>query len=292
MRVSLFHNQNAGDSTSLSWISELIETSGHQLVRVDDQEAVSGELIDWRTELVVAAGGDGTVAAVARLVAGRSIPLAVLPLGTANNIAKAVQAEASNEQLVAGWETVTRRRFDLGVVRGPWGERRFLEAVGIGLVPMTIASIHTSPFNANDVTSKLARATIRYCHTLSHLEPLRSTLVVDGQELTDDFIVAEVMNIRSLGPNLVLAPDADPSDGSLCVVTATEKHRDDIAAYLQDRIEGREGALSLPAVRAHEVEIRSHADAHIDDEVVRSPIPEAMSIRIEGAIDILVPDVY
>ncbi len=261
-------------------------------MRVFDREAAFGELIDERTELVVAAGGDGTVAAAARLVAGRSIPLALLPLGTANNIAKAVQTEASSEQLVAGWDTATRRRFDLGVVRGPWGERRFLEAVGVGLIPATIASIHTSPFDASDVTSKLARATIRYCHTLSHLEPHRSTLWVDGHELTDDFIVAEVMNTPSVGPNLVLSADADPSDGYLCVVTATEKHRAELAEYLQDRIEGREGHLSLPAVRAREVEIRSPADAHIDDEVVRSPIPEAMSIRVEGAIEILVPGAY
>ena len=58
MRISLFHNQSAGDSTSLSWIRELIETSGHQIVRALDREAAVAELIDERTELVVAAGGD------------------------------------------------------------------------------------------------------------------------------------------------------------------------------------------------------------------------------------------
>ena len=52
MRVSLFHNQKAGDSTSLSWIRELIETSGHELVRVFDREAAFGELVDPHTELL------------------------------------------------------------------------------------------------------------------------------------------------------------------------------------------------------------------------------------------------
>ena len=146
MRISLFHNQRAGDNTSLSWIRELIETSGHELVRVFDREAAFGELIDERTELVVAAGGDGTVAAAARLLAGKPIPLAVLPLGTANNIARTLHADAPSEQLVACWDTAERRRLDLGVARGPWGERRFLEGVGIGLVPATITSVHTRPF--------------------------------------------------------------------------------------------------------------------------------------------------
>src|SRR6187402_2937279 len=104
MKISLFHNQRAGDSTSLSWIRELIETSGHEIVRVFDREAAFGELVDQRTELVVAAGGDGTVAAAARLLARHTIPLAILPLGTANNIAKALLGDASTEELVSCWD--------------------------------------------------------------------------------------------------------------------------------------------------------------------------------------------
>ena len=65
MKVSLFHNQKAGDSTSLSSIQELIEASGHELVRVFDREAAFGELRTTSTDLVVAAGGDGTVSAAA-----------------------------------------------------------------------------------------------------------------------------------------------------------------------------------------------------------------------------------
>src|SRR5688572_22103674 len=42
------------------------------------------------TELVVVAGGDGTVTAVALQLAGRGVPMAVLPTGTANNIASAL----------------------------------------------------------------------------------------------------------------------------------------------------------------------------------------------------------
>ena len=45
-------------------------------------------------DLVVAAGGDGTVSAVARLLAGRGTPLAILPTETANNIARCVGTDA------------------------------------------------------------------------------------------------------------------------------------------------------------------------------------------------------
>jgi len=283
MRISLFHNQRAGDNTSLSWIRELIEGAGHEIVRVFDREAALGELLDERTELVVAAGGDGSVAAAARILARKSIPLAVLPLGTANNIAKALHADAASEKLVGCWETASRRRLDLGVARGPWGERRFLEGTGFGLVPAAITSVAARPFAADDVPEKLEQATMRYCQVLSRLEPRRARLIVDGDSIADDFLLAEILNIRSVGPNLVLSPDADPSDGYFSVVTATEDHREALAHYLRDLNEGRESTLLLPTVRAREVEIETTEDVHIDDEIVRVAMSATMSVRIEAA---------
>jgi len=283
MRISLFHNQRAGDNTSLSWIRELIETSGHEIVRVFDREAAFGELIDERTELVVAAGGDGTAAAAARLLAGKPVPLALLPLGTANNIAKALHSEAPSEQLVACWEKADRRRLDVGVARGPWGESRFLEGVGLGLVPATITSIHARPFIADDVPSKLAQARLRYCQMLSRLEPRRSMLTIDGESITGDFLLAEILNIQSVGPNLVLSGEADPSDGYFSVVTATEDQREALTRYLGDLIDGREASLSLPTMRAREIEIETIEDVHVDDEIVRFPMSATMSVRIEAA---------
>jgi diacylglycerol kinase (ATP) len=283
MRVSLFHNQKAGDNTSLSYVRELIETSGHELVRIFDREAVFGELVDQRTELVVAAGGDGTVAAAARLLAGHTIPLAILPLGTANNISKALQGDATTEHLVSCWDTAQRRHVDLGVVHGHWGERRFMEAVGVGLVPASIVSTRFEPLDGSDIPSTISNAIVRYNEVLSRLEPRRWSLRLDGEEITGDFIAVEVLNTRSVGPNLVMSEEADPYDGYFCVVTAGEEHREELTRYLQDRIDGGEGRLALPTRRARHVEIHGRGDTHVDDEVLRSAIPGTMSIRLEAA---------
>jgi len=283
MRVSLFHNQRAGDSTSLSFIRELIETSGHEVVRVFDREAAFGELIDERTELVVAAGGDGTVSAAARLLAGKPIPLTVLPLGTANNIAKTLQGEASSEELIARWNTAGRRRVDMGMAHGMWGERRFLEAVGVGLVPVSIASTMTEPLSGEDAQANVRNAVVRYGKVLADLKPRRWTIRVDGEEVSGDFILVEVLNIRSVGPNLVLDEDADPSDGHFNVVIAEDKHRDEIARYIQDRIEGKEGRLALPSLSGQHVDIHGRGDTHVDDELVRCAIPGTASIQLEAA---------
>jgi diacylglycerol kinase family enzyme len=291
MRISLFHNHRAGDSVSHSWVQDLIEAAGHEVVRVFDREAAIAELFDERTELVVAAGGDGTVSAAARLLSGRPVPLAILPLGTANNIAKTLQGDASNEELIAGWSTASRRRVDVGVVRGPWGERRFLEAVGVGLVPTCIVSTENEPLTGDDVQSNLASALARYRQILSAFAPRRWTLRLDGEEVTGEFILAEVLNTRSVGPNIVLSEDADPADGYLTVVTAREEQREGLARYFTDRLGGREGRLSIPARRARHVELQGQGDAHVDDELVRSAIPGLLSIHIEpAAVEVLIND--
>jgi len=289
MRVSLFHNHRAGDSASHSWVQDLIEAAGHEVVRVFDREAAIAELIDERTELVVAAGGDGTVSAAARLLSGRPVSLAILPLGTANNIAKSLHGDASCEELVAGWNTASRRRVDVGMVRGMWGERRFLEAVGIGLVPFCIVSTETEPLSGDDVASNLSSALERYREILSTFKPRRWTLRLDGVELTGEFILAEVLNTRSVGPNIVLSEDADPSDGYFDVVTAGEEHRDELARYLTDRLEGRDGRLSLPSRRARHIELQGQGDTHVDDELVTSAIPGVISIHTEpAAVEVLI----
>jgi diacylglycerol kinase (ATP) len=274
---------------SHSWVQDLIEAAGHEVVRVFDREAAIAELIDERTELVAAAGGDGTVSAAARLLSGRPVPLAILPLGTANNIARTLQGDASAEELVAGWNTATRCRVDVGVVRGAWGERRFLEAVGVGLVPTCIVSTEAEPLSGDDVATNLASALERYGEILSAFKPRRWTLRLDGEEMTGHFILAEVLNTQSVGPNIALSDDADPSDGYFDVVTAGEEHRDELAAYLRDRLEGRVGRLALPSRRARHIELQGQGDTHVDDELVTSAIPGVLSIHIEpGAVEVLI----
>jgi hypothetical protein len=105
VRVSLFFNKNAGDGVTLDHIRDAIEQRGHELVRVIENRTNMERLLEERPDIVVAAGGDGTIAHVARLLAHRGIPLAILPLGTANNIAKSVGITASIEDVIGGWET-------------------------------------------------------------------------------------------------------------------------------------------------------------------------------------------
>ena len=64
------------------------------------------------------------VGKVAKHLIDKHLPIAVLPMGTANNIAKTLGlSDRPLEQLIAGWSAAPRVNFDVGVASGPWNSK-------------------------------------------------------------------------------------------------------------------------------------------------------------------------
>ena len=184
MRVTLIHNPGAGrQENDAAALLKLLRRAGHKPRYQSSKEKGWDRVLDKRADLVVVAGGDGTVASVTRRMVRRGVPVAILPAGTANNVANSLGLlKKPFEELVQGWRDARRVRLDLGIVSGPWGERRFIEGVGLGLVPATITSVHTTPFSAEDVPEKLARATLRYGHWVGGaLERFAGAAILHGE---------------------------------------------------------------------------------------------------------------
>ena len=140
MRVTILYNPASGDEEhSDRWLKHLVEDAGHRakLWSIEEGQLEEGQLeeaLERPADLVVAAGGDGTVGRVAASLAGRGLPLAIVPLGTANNISTSLGVGGDAATLVSGWPLARRRRLDVGEVQGPWGRTRFVESCGIGLL--------------------------------------------------------------------------------------------------------------------------------------------------------------
>ena len=78
-------------------IAKLVRRFGHTITQVIHHSAELPRTLGT-VDCVVAAGGDGTVARVARALAGGPIPLAVLPAGTANNIATSLEIDGTSKR--------------------------------------------------------------------------------------------------------------------------------------------------------------------------------------------------
>jgi diacylglycerol kinase family enzyme len=219
------------------------------------------------------------------------VTLAILPLGTANNVAKSLGVEGEPRQVVESWKRARPVPFDLGVARGQWGESRFLESVGGGLVPAGIEAAEEHPaHDTEDTGSELQRAIETYAEALERLQPRRWTLELDGESVEGEFLLAEVLNIPSVGANLWLSTRADPSDGCFDVVTAGEDDRAALLDYLEARRSGAEPKLSLPSRRVRRAEITGWQRMHVDDELRKIAEAGKVTLEIEpGAIGILVP---
>lgn len=287
MKVTLIYNPNAGDNQQLAddVLLGLIRKAGHTVC----QSSVD-QLFENLGELVVVAGGDGTVGNVARKLVGKAVAIAVIPMGTANNIATTLGIiNRPIEELIAEWTSSRPLRFDVGEARGPWGSMCFIEGFGIGLFAETMSRLH-----AGDSVSltHLDNSQIKITSVVQMLKgrirnyPAKNLKVtLDGQDVSGAYILLEALNLQYIGPNLNLAPGADPSDGLLDIVFVAAADANRLESYLADWTENKlfEPGWTIRKGRHLQIEWDGFS-AHIDDKAW--PNEEATLPLSPAAIDV------
>ena len=289
VRVTLIHNAGAGDDEQPDGkgLEKLVSDAGHDVFYQSCKDEPWAAALDEPADIVAVAGGDGTVGRVAKKLIGRDIPLAPLPLGTANNISKTLGlTELTLQEIVAGWSTGKRVRFDVGIAKGPWGSRYFVEGFGIGLFARTIPEADESKTLANlkDADAKVAYALQMLRDRLTHCPPHPLTLRLDGQDRSGEYVLFEAMNMEFVGPNLYLAPDILAADGLLDVVLVTTAERDKLKESLETWQGGELAHPELPRVRARSIELEwSGFEVHFDDEAwpsAKEDPPQLKTVQI------------
>ena len=284
MKITLIHNPGAGDGQDASALVELIAEAGHDVHHRSTKEDWKG-LLKKPADLVVAAGGDGTVRRVALAAAEHGLPFAVIPVGTANNIAKTIGLLGDAGELIETWSASPRARqpFDLGEAVAPWGRERFVEGVGAGLIGDLISREDEIAADA----TLLGGETDRALHLLSELvrdaRVRRWRIKADEADLSGEYFAVEVLNIRFVGPNLPLAPGAFPGDGLFDVVLLGERDRDPLLDYLEKRMHLASGQLpELRCTRARKIEIDAPAGVrwHLDDKLWPKEEPPARKAKL------------
>ena len=282
MRICVYWNPGAGDERPFDEIGGAMAAAGHHVVRVLRQQDEVAALLDMNVDAVVAAGGDGTVARIGRALCGSELPMAILPLGTANNIATSLGISGEPLELARGWTLDKRVRIDVGVVTDDRGEQLFLEGVGAGLMPRGIkrGQGDARKHEAQDAAAEVDWARQVFIDALADLQPERSRLCIEGDELEGEYLLVEVLNIASVGPRLRLSAETTPADGLLSVVIAGAEDRDAIAAHLRRPWEDDDSHAWLKSWRAHTVEVSGWTEYHVDDQVRISRTGElAITIR-------------
>jgi diacylglycerol kinase family enzyme len=227
------------------------------------------------------------VAKVTRRMVGRGIPVGLLPSGTANNIARTLGLmERPFEELVRGWQNGRRVKLDIGVAKGPWGERYFVEGVGAGV----FASLLANPAGeaARKRKNPVEFALERLRKHAADCEPLEIHARLDGKDISGKYLMLEALNLRYVGPNLHLAQDAQPGDGQFEVVLVTEAERERLLYYLEHWQDNRERLAVLPSMLGRRLELEwTGYPLHIDDRLKPRPKdePEEIAGPVEARLD-------
>jgi diacylglycerol kinase (ATP) len=289
VRVTLIHNPDAGKQgkDGGKGLVAVLEDAGHNVRYQSSKDDGLKRTLKRPADLIVVAGGDGTVAKVTRRMVGRGVPIALLPSGTANNIARTLgQVERPFEELVRGWDDARRVRLDVGTARGPWGERYFVEGVGVGV----FASILGKPSKTVKKTSERAveGGLRRLRDEAAASEPLEVAAKLDGKDISGHYLMLEALNLRYVGPNLHLAHDSRPGDGEFDVVMVTEAERPRLLHYLEHWQENRERLAVLPSLRGRRLQIEwTGFELHIDDKLkpAEGAEPQEMAGLVDARID-------
>jgi diacylglycerol kinase family enzyme len=285
MLLTVVHNPSAGSGRpAADALVAALRSAGHDVAYHARKQPGLEQAIGRPADAIVLAGGDGTVGKLLHLLLHRRLPVAILPLGTANNLARSLGIAGAVEEIAARWRPGRVARLDVGIARGPWGERLFVDSAGAGAISQAMQEVDRTELPPG--TDELARARACIRDRVLRARPGALEIVADGEALPPDTLLAEATLISLLGPRLAVAPGADPSDGMLDLVYAREDNRAALAEWLS----AESGEVApLHARRVRSVAFRRHAGVlRVGDTFEGSAGAGSVAAAAGGALEVLV----
>jgi diacylglycerol kinase (ATP) len=220
-------------------------------------------------DAVVVAGGDGTVADVARALLGSRLVLGILPFGSVMNIAHSIPLPL--EPLAAARVMAEKRvrRIDVGEVSG----RVFFEAAGVGLDADAFGAARS--LERRDLRTALRR-TVDALRRHSH----RIDVTVDGSTTRHRALQVLVTNGRYYAYSLPVVPDADIADGALDVAVFGRMGRLAVLGHLAALALGRRPTTRPLVRRGREIRVGSPEPLRVHaDNVIVGTLPQTFRCR-------------
>jgi YegS/Rv2252/BmrU family lipid kinase len=202
-------------ATDVAPVLEVLRAGGVRVLEESpaDVHQLGGWILEHRAkaDLVIIGGGDGTLNAAADALVEAGLPLGILPLGTANDLARTLEIPSSPIEagrVIAAGQT---RRIDLGRING----KHFFNVASIGL------SVHVARQLDGDVKRRwgVLGYPLTLWRTLGHGHSFRAEIRCDGKRARVRTMQISVGNGRYYGGGMTIAADATIDDGMLDVVS-------------------------------------------------------------------------
>lgn len=221
-RYLIIHNPVAGarNSNKLKKILKMMTASGLEYVLAGTEYAGHASVIAKEAAekkdpdlIIVAAGGDGTISEVAAGLQDDISPIGIIPLGTANVLARELGIGTS---LKKAFE-VLKEGTALPVHPGRAEEKRFLLMVGAGYDSLAVSELKSEEKKRYGALAYIFAAT----RAIRRFSSLNVSAEVDGKTYSGASVI--VSRARLYGGPFTIAPDADLTDRAFHILVLKEK---------------------------------------------------------------------
>lgn len=245
------------------------------------------EAVKEGPDALVVVGGDGVIALALQSLAGKDIPLGIVPAGTGNDHAREYGLPtgdpAAAVDVIAAGVTAT---VDLGLIKGSDGSQTWF-----GTIAATgFDSLVSDRVNRMRWPHGRMRYNVAMVAELSKLRLLPFRMVLDGErEIRADLTLAAFGNTRTYGGGMQICPNADHSDGMLDITMVKSASRIRLIQLFPTVFKGTHIDLDeVTTDRARTILVESPGiNAYADGDYV-CPLPAEIS-AVPGALTILVP---
>lgn len=273
--------QQALQAAGIRYESVVSEGRGHA-IELARRAALAGR------ELIVAAGGDGTINEVVNglMLAeeeGAHSRLGIMPIGSGNDLAGALGIPLDLRQAAQRLAQGQSRRIDLGRVNGRW----FDNSVGIGFE----ATINVEAHRITRLHGQ-PQYFLAILRSVSHpAYPLARIFMDDSAPFTKQILIISVGNSHRTGGGFLVTPDAALDDGLLDLCIADAIPRRQILRLLPKVVKGThrgEPVVQLTRVTRLVVESEDPLPVHADGEMLWEDA-HRLEITVEPArLDVVV----
>lgn len=184
-----------------------LETSTHATIGEGDATLAAADAVERGFDIIIAAGGDGTLYEVINGMAEKENrpPLGILPLGTTNDFARALNIPRNWEGAVDVILRQHARPIDVGKVN----QRYFINIAGGGSMTELTYEV---PSKLKTLLGQMAYY-MKGLEKLPRLRPIEVYIRTPEVELHEEVMLFLISNSNSVGGFERLAPDASLSDG-------------------------------------------------------------------------------
>jgi diacylglycerol kinase family enzyme len=260
-----------------------------ELVLAKDGEemiATAKRALKSGARLVAAGGGDGTINAVASVMAGSGVHFGVLPLGTLNHFAKDLGIPLDLGEAVRNLAEGQPRDVDVGEVN----ERIFLNNSSLGLYPDIVRDREKQQRRLG--RGKWPAAMWATLAALRRYPFLSMRLTVKGETLARRTPFVFIGNNRYTMQGLAIGERDRLDDGLLSLYVAQKPTRLGLLRFAFDALRGKLGSeRDFDVLEAASFQIETHRQRlHVatDGEVTVMNPPLRYRVR-PGALTVLVP---